>query len=219
MCLMHPATSLNASPQLDALEAALPPGQGPQAAGAPRWLPVRTLNASQREKVLEHLLELDKADRILRFSHAASDAQIRRYVAQLDFVHDEVFGVFDRKLSLVALAHLAFSGDGLTAEFGVSVLRRHRGRGFGKRLFEHTVMHARNRGVSTMILYVEPANQAMLEIVRRAGADVSIDADQAIARLPLATHSLVSRVGALIESHVAEFDYQLKLQTQRLDQT
>lgn len=210
---------MNASPQLDVLEAALPPGQGPQAAHGLRWLPVRTLNADQREQVLEHLLALDSGDRSLRFGHPASDAQIRRYVAQLDFVHDEVFGVFDRKLCLIALAHLAFAADGLTAEFGVSVLRRHRGRGFGKRLFEHTVMHARNRGVSTLVLYVEPANLAMLEIVKRAGAEVQIEADQAVARLPLASHSLASRVGALIETHAAEFDYQLKMQTRRLDQS
>lgn len=205
------------SPQLEALEAALPVSEPRASAAPPRWLPVRTLDASHRAQVREHLLALAVRDRILRFGHAASDEQITRYTKQIDFVHDEVFGVFDRKLCLVALAHLAFSRDGLSAEFGVSVLDQVRGRGFGRRLFEHTVMHARNRGVSTLIIYIASDNKAMLGIARRAGAELSFQGDQAQARLPLTAQSLGSQMGALLESRAAEFDYQLKLQVQRLD--
>ena len=203
--------------QTETVEAPLPKAV-PQAVGEPpRWLPMRTLNASHREEVMAHLLALNPRDRALRFAHVASDEQIRHYVNQMDFVHDEVFGVFDRRLRLVAMAHLAFDSDGLTAEFGVSVLPHVRGRGFGGRLFEHAVMHARNRGVSTLVLYVARENDAMLGIVRRAGAQLSFEGAEATARLPLVADTLGSQVEALLEAHAAEFDYQLKMHVLRLD--
>ncbi len=183
----------------------------------PVWLPVRTLDPSHRDAVLQHLLALSLRDRALRFSHAASDEQLARYVEQIDFVHDEVFGIFDRRLRLVALAHLAFAPGGLTAEFGVSVLARVRGRGFGRRLFDHAVTHARNRGVSTIELYVSRDNAAMLAIARDAGARIDVDGNDAVARLPLVARTLGSHVEALVEAHAAEFDYQLKLHVARLD--
>ena len=38
-----------------------------------------------------------------------TDAQLARYVDTLDFDRDEVFGIFNRKLELIAAAHLAYS--------------------------------------------------------------------------------------------------------------
>ncbi len=182
-----------------------------------QWLPVRTLDSQHRAQVRRHLQALSPQDRQLRFAHIATDEQIARYTDQIDFGHDEVFGVFDRRLRLIAMAHLAFAPDGLMAEFGVSVTSRVRGRGFGTRLFDHAVMHARNRGVSTLILYVARENEAMLSIVRRAGAQVSFDGAEATARLPLLADTLGTRLEAMLERHAAEFDYQLKLRVFRLD--
>ena len=47
-------------------------------------------------------------DRYLRFGYAAADDQIRRYVERIAFERDEIFGVFNRRLDLIALAHLAY---------------------------------------------------------------------------------------------------------------
>jgi ribosomal protein S18 acetylase RimI-like enzyme len=203
--------------QTESLEAALPHGASVPAGAPRRWLPMRTLNGTHSDEVCTHLLSLDANDRVLRFAHAASDEQIRHYAGQIDYANDEVFGVFDRRLELVAMAHLAFAPDGLAAEFGVSVLARVRGRGFGARLFEHAVMHARNRGVSTMVIYVARNNAPMLAILQRAGATLSFDGAEATGRLPLVADTLSTQVGALLERHAAEFDYQLKLHVQRLD--
>jgi hypothetical protein len=92
------------------------------------WLPVRSLGARHRRRLVAHLKALPARDRYLRFGYEASDEQIERYVETIDFEHDEAFGVFNRRLDLVATAHLAFgprsptSDDASTAEFGVSVL-------------------------------------------------------------------------------------------------
>jgi GNAT superfamily N-acetyltransferase len=142
-----------------------------------RWVPIRSLAARHRPRIEAHLKSLGTHDRYLRFGYPASDAQITNYVAGLDFDRDEVFGIFNRRLELIAMAHLANalpapSGVPAMAEFGVSVLSKARGRGFGARLFEHAMVHARNRGVDTLMIHALNENTAMLKIARNAGAVV-----------------------------------------------
>lgn len=184
------------------------------------WLPIRSLAPRHRPRILDHLLALSERDRYLRFGHPASDAQIGRYVDQLDFERDEVFGVFNRRLEVIAMAHLAYLGRGdqaSSAEFGVSVGAAVRGRGFGARLFDHAVLHARNRDVDTMLIHALTENTAMLHIARSAGAVIERDGSDAQALLKLPPMDLSSRLEALLGSHAAEIDYGLKVNARRVD--
>ena len=115
------------------------------------WVPIRSLSPRHKPRIARHLRALPAQDRYLRFGYAATDEQIDRYVQGLNFERDEIFGVFNRRLELVAMAHLAYSVDpqwATCAEFGVSVSPYQRGKGLGAKLFGHAVMHARNQGVS-----------------------------------------------------------------------
>ena len=91
------------------------------------WVPIRSLGPRHRERIVAHLLVAGRASRYLRFGYPASDAQIVRYVDTIDFDHDEVFGIFNRRLELIAMAHLAYRPADAdprptrSAEFGVSV--------------------------------------------------------------------------------------------------
>ena len=203
--------------QTDVLNAALPPDRK-KPHRVWQWLPIRSLAERHRSRLLTHLLALDPHDRHLRFGHVASDEQIEKYVAQLDFERDEVFGIFDARLRLVALSHLAFATDHRSAEFGVSVHPRVRGRGVGSRLFEHAVTHARNRGARSMAIYLARENTAMLSIVRNSGAKVSYEGSEVLAQLQLPPDTLGSQLEALVESQAADLDYRFKLQVLRLDQ-
>jgi len=179
------------------------------------WMPVRTLGGHHRDRVAEHLLQLDDADRTLRFGHLASDERIRQYAAQIDFARDEVFGVFDRRLRLVGMAHLAFGAGRDTAEFGVSVHPRQRGRGLGRHLFEHAVTHARNRGVRKMLIHLARDNAPMLRIVQRAGALVRFQGHDVLAELPLPEDTLGSQLQELLGHQASLFDYRIKRGTLR----
>lgn len=181
------------------------------------WAPVRVLGPQHRERVATHLLALEDDDRLLRFGHATTDERIRHYAEQLDFDRDLVFGIFDRRLRLVAMVHLAFDPDRAWAEFGISVNRRARGRGLGGQLFEHAAVHARNRGVRTMLIHMARDNAAMLAIVRQAGALVRFEGQDVRAELPLAEDTLGSQLQELLGHQAAELDYRLKLQALRLD--
>ena len=173
--------------------------------------------------ILGHLLALGERDRYLRFGYMASDTQIGRYVEQLDFERDEVFGIFNRRLELVAMAHLAYLGPGSDApnpphaEFGVSVAPAVRGRGYGERLFDHAALHARNRGIDTLMVHALSENTAMLKIVRNAGARIERDGPESQAWVRLAPDSLASHVEALVEDRAADLDYKLKRNAHRAD--
>jgi ribosomal protein S18 acetylase RimI-like enzyme len=196
------------------------PPQPADAAQRLRWVPIRSLAERHRARIEAHLLQLDERDRYLRFGYAAGDEQIRRYAGQIDFARDEVFGIFNRRLELVAMSHLAYLAEEpqrRAAEFGVSVLARARGRGWGARLFDHAVLHARNRGVDTLVIHALSENTAMLRIARNAGAAVEREGPEAQALLKLPPEDFVSRVGEMVEDRAAELDYQLKVQARRMD--
>jgi GNAT superfamily N-acetyltransferase len=137
-------------------------------------VPIRSLGPSHRERIARHC-SLDAEDRYLRFGYPASDEQIRRYVEQLDFDRDDIFGIYNRRRT-----H-RHGAPGLCAPARACELRRvrcsvarcARGRGYGARLFDRAVMHARNAGVRMMFIHALSENTAMLQDRRNAGATVS----------------------------------------------
>lgn len=180
------------------------------------WVPIRSLSRRHRQRIRLHLLALSDRDRYLRFGYPATDEQISRYALSLDFERDEVLGIFNRRLELVAMAHLAYSpapqipGRAAMAEFGVSVSAKARGRGFGARLFDHAALHARNRGIDTMFIHALSENGPMLAIARKAGAIVERDGSESEAWLRLPPDTVASHVDEAIERHIGELDFQFK---------
>lgn len=187
------------------------------------WIPIRSLAPSHRSRILTHLQSLSEHDRYLRFGFQADDVQLKRYVDSLDFERDEIFGVFNRRLELVALAHLAYAPStdiGPTAhaaEFGGSVIGRLRGRGYGARLFEHAMLHARNRGYGTIYIHALSENVPMLRIARQAGATVHRDGPESEAYLKLPPETLASKMEQAISQGAAQLDYGFKQQARVVD--
>lgn len=197
----------------------------PHADGAPAHrkssvlVPIRSLGANHRERIARHLLALEPRDRYLRFGFMANDDQMQRYVDSLNFERDEIFGIYNRRLELIAMAHLAFSANKkleACAEFGVSVSKSARGRGYGARLFDRAAMHARNDGVSTMMIHALSENAVMLKIARNAGAEVERDGADSEAHLRLMPATMDTRLTELVQEHVAQADYRIKVQVKHL---
>ena len=186
---------------------------------SPFSVPIRSLGPRHRGRIARHLLALDPQDRYLRFGYPANDDQIHRYVAGLDFARDDIFGIYNRKLELIAMAHLALL-DGTHApsgvEFGVSVLAKARGRGYGARLFQRAVVHARNLGVETLFIHALTENTAMLRIARNAGATLERAGSETDAYLRLPPATLDSNVSEMVEERLARTNYGFKLQARNL---
>ena len=176
-------------------------------------VPIRSIGASHTGRITSHLLALEPQDRYLRFGYAANDEQIGRYVAGLNFERDEIFGIYNRKLEL-----MAFSTDPehqSCAEFGVSVLAHARGRGYGARLFDRAAMHSRNEGVQMMFIHALSENTAMLNIARKAGATVERDGSETEAYLKVQPANLGSRMSEMLDEQIAQGDYRLKVQAKK----
>ncbi len=159
---------------------------------------VQALGAMDRAAVLAHLLDLDAADRRLRFGNPVSDELIEHYVRALAFETDDVFGIYgmDRGvLRLFGLAHAAYGNasaaqNGLApgeAEIGLSVLAVARGLGVGSALFSRTTERARIRYVTKLRLHYLVENSAMQHIARKAGMEVHSAAGETDAYLVLRT--------------------------------
>lgn len=185
----------------------------PSAGHVPAIVPIREIGPRYREQMKRHLLALEEHDRYLRFGYVASDTQIRQYVEGIDFSVDRVFGIFNRKLDLIAVAHLAspsdFRRNGFS-EFGVSVAESARGRGFGSRLFERAAIHAANDGVKTLYIHALSENAAMIQIARKAGATVARAGSESECHLNLPVATLESHINGLFSEQVGQIDYWIK---------
>jgi RimJ/RimL family protein N-acetyltransferase len=209
-------------------------------------VPIRSLGPRHRARIAKHLLALDEADRYLRFGYYATDEQINKYVADLNFKRDDIYGIYNRKLELIAMAHVAVSAEvdsfeqlskspsiptspgapttmgpkvkSSHAEFGVSVLKDNRGRGYGARLFDRAITHARNEGRDTMYIHALTENTVMLKIARKAGATVERSGTESDAYLKLPEATLATRLTEMVEDQMAELDYGFKQQAKHVQE-
>lgn len=181
-------------------------------------VPIRALTSRHRRRVAEHLLALSEPDRYLRFGYVATDSQVNKYIDGLDFKRDEIYGIFNRQLQLIAMAHLAISSDPKNpncAEFGVSVSADARGKGLGTALLERAILHARAERIDMLFIHALSENAAMLKIARKAGAVVESFGGEVEAHLHLPhqdfSERMESAVKDAVENSLGEVDFRLKL--------
>ena len=175
---------------------------------------VRELDDTHRAAALSHFLALEAEDRHLRFGSPTSDAIIERYVANLNFNRDALFGVFNDALDLVGIAHLAYvpsANDGTrSAEFGVSVLHDDRHRGLGAGLLARAAVHARNTHIDTLFVHCLAKNKAMMHLAHKLGMRVEFAYGDADAYLILPPANAQSILHEASQEHMADLDYALK---------
>ncbi|HZQ75329.1 MAG TPA: GNAT family N-acetyltransferase [Burkholderiales bacterium] len=172
--------------------------------------PVRELGPSDRRLLTTHFVALRSDDRRLRFGVPVNDFAIGRYVERIDFGHDGVFGVFDDSLALVGAAHLARASG--HAELGVSVLPEARNRGVGAALLSRAMVHARNWGLSALLVHCLRENRAMMHLARKLGMAITAEAGEADAWLRLPRPDAGTFFGEAFEQQVGLLDFALKAQ-------
>lgn len=186
---------------------------------------VKELSERDRRRLLMHFLGLNNSDRLLRFGAALPDEVITKYVQRIDFMRDTLFGVYDSKLRLIGVGHLAFAPrDALPAihgatdkervvGFGVSVSEAARGMGIGSKLFERAAIHCRNEDVDTLYMHCLATNQTMIHIAKKSGMEIHRDYGEADAYLKLSPPSPASVMQEAVEEQVATLDYDIKVNT------
>ena len=173
---------------------------------------VQRLNPRHREDIARHLLQLPAEDRRLRFGRAIRDDAIREYVARIDFERDRVFGIEGGTLELVGVAHLALDPADHSAELGLSVDPRCRGKGHGYALLKRALLHAANIGCRVLFMHCLAENAIMMHLARKAGLLLVFEGGEADGRLKLDRYKHGS---ALLEAFADQFalvDHMLKQQ-------
>ncbi len=180
-------------------------------------VPICHLRPYNLPDIQKHLLSLNTQDRYLRFGYAANDEHIKSYVRSLNFERDEIYGIFNRDLQILAMAHLAINIQAnvsatqqMAAEFGVSVHASARGRGYGYHLFQRALMHARNANAATILIHALSENAPMLKIARKAGATLERDGAETQALLKVPKGSLRTRIAELFTDQYAQTNYSIK---------
>jgi len=145
---------------------------------------IRRLRAAERDRVRDHLLRLDPADRQLRFGGYASPARIAAYCAELDFGRALVLGhlVEGEVRALGELKPLPGTWP-RAAEIAISVERPFQGRGVGSRLLRRLVVAARNRLFERLYMVCLIDNGRMIRLARRFDSRLSVDRGEVEARI------------------------------------
>ena len=172
---------------------------------------VQRLNPRHREDIARHLMQLPAEDRRLRFGRAIRDDAIREYVAGIDFDRDRVFGIEGDALELVGFAHLALAAD-RTAELGLSVDPRCRGKGHGYALLQRALLHAANIGCRVLFMHCLAENAIMLHLARKAGLLLVLEGGEADGRLKLDRRRHGSALHEAVADQLALIDNLLKQQ-------
>lgn len=181
---------------------------------------VRELSEQDRPFMLNHFLGLSPSDRRLRFGAVLPDEAVNRYVQNIDFTRDTVFGVYESTYNLVGVGHLAFldpvalpalEGDriGRIAEFGVSVSAPMRRKNVGTKLFDRAAIHCRNNHVNTLYIHCLASNKPMLCIAEKAGMKIHKNHGEVDGYLHLPAPDTESLRQEHAEERVALLDYAL----------
>lgn len=181
-------------------------------------IPISSLVIQHTPEIMEHLLALSEHDRYLRFGYSATNEHIEQYVKGLKFERDEIYGIFNTELQIIAMAHLALmknAGRENCSEFGVSVSKHARGRGYGARLFERAVIHARNEKVYQMTIHALSENAPMIRIARKGGAKIERDGSETEAFLTFPRRNLDSRFTEFVADQYAKTNYSIKEDAKR----
>jgi len=166
----------------------------------------RRIAAVEQNKVYDHLLRLDKEDRLLRFGNPATDQRIRAYCDALDWQYGLVIGyVVDGEIRAIGefkpFDKIWFDA----AEIALSVERPWQDRGIGGELLRKLIIIARNRMIRSVYLLCLPQNTKLLRLVRKIDAELIVHMDQIEAQLKLAWPDQTTITSELLDGASAFF--------------
>ncbi len=102
----------------------------------------------------------------------------QRHVALVALAHTD-----DGARALLAEARYAVAANG-EAEFALSVADAWQGQGLGRALLQRLAVHARASGLVHLVGSILPGNEAMLGLMRAAGAELTEGHGEVVARMP-----------------------------------
>ncbi len=146
----------------------------------------RKLLPSELPQFRDHLLRLSPYDRHARFSGGVGPAYIEQYCRKFDWLTGILIGAFeDGQLRGVAELRWLEPGFGRRAEVAITVEEAHQDQGVGTELLRRTIVHARNRGLTSIVMLCLTDNGRVQSIIRKFEGDLAfaqgqVEADIAV---------------------------------------
>jgi GNAT superfamily N-acetyltransferase len=156
------------------------------------------IGPEHRDAIVDHLLGLDRDDRVLRFSIPAPDPIIRGYCERWHFDRDIVAAAWDGE-RLVGMIHLPVYDErvGTVGELGVSVATDCRKRGIATQLAARTLLEGHRRGLARIYIHFLTRNRPMGLLARRFTDDIVLDGDESHATIDLTDDAVRRATGVL----------------------
>jgi len=131
---------------------------------------------SYRQELIDHFCRLDTDDRYLRFGHICDDDFITKYVNTYIKAEDRVIAIFDSSGQIIASIHLAQDmkdPDGY--EFGLSVNKEHRRKGYSSKMFETGIRIVKALGGKRIYTYCLGENKVMQSLAKKHNLAVVLE--------------------------------------------
>lgn len=148
----------------------------------------------------------------MRFAFPIDDARLEKYCddAFLKNPSDhKIFVIEDDDLNLIAAGHIAFTGD--EVELAMSVLKEHRGNGYGSMLMQHCVEWCQNRGIKKGFMVCLATNAVIKHLAAKHGI-LATAYGESTADLKIPDPTPVSVWKEAVETRFAQFEHFGKIQ-------
>jgi N-acetylglutamate synthase-like GNAT family acetyltransferase len=158
----------------------------------------KLLGPEHQPEIVDHLLSLDREDRVLRFSTPIPDPIIRNYCGRWHFDRDIVTGAWEDG-HLIGMVHLPVYDErvGTVGEVGVSVAAAYRKHGIATQLTARTLLEAKRRGLTRVYIHFLTRNRPMNLLARRFTDAIVMDEDESHATIDL-TDAAMRRATAVL---------------------
>lgn len=163
----------------------------------------RKLWPHEQDLFRDHLMRLDRANRLMRFAHGVSDSFIEDYARQMTDAGSTVFAYIEDG-QVRAVAELKKLGDiwGREAEAAFSVETAYQDHGLGTELMGRVIRAARNRGVHLLYMSCLASNARMQAIARKHDATLRFEPGEVIGEIVPREPSYFSLLAEAVEDRV-----------------
>ncbi|WP_333793741.1 GNAT family N-acetyltransferase [Hyphomicrobium sp.] len=163
----------------------------------------RKLWPHEQDLFRDHLMRLDRTNRLMRFAHGVSDSFIEDYARQMTDAGSTVFAYIEDG-QVRAVAELKKLGDtwGREAEAAFSVETAYQDHGLGTELMGRVIRAARNRGVHLLYMSCLASNARMQAIARKHDATLRFEPGEVIGEIVPREPSYFSLLAEAVEDRV-----------------
>lgn len=167
-----------------------------------------------KNKVIDHLINLDSESKYLRFGYSVTDDAIKKYVeSSFESIDNSTwFGYID-EAKCVGAIHVVVTND--IAELGISIDADYRGKKLSSRLFDHVLEYLKSKKITKVYMQCLSENTIIQYLAKKyrmkvsnlgagekeANAELEID-NQYIHKISSFTNECLGLVDACIRHHV-----------------